>query len=107
MEGNPSLNGSISPAVCSERGLRYQQLATLLVDCMVSCECCDNCLPPASPGQVWGLPSPAPCLAPTVSPTIAPSPGSTQSSASFFASRLSYHCVIVIALVWLAICNFY
>ena len=42
IQGN-ELTGSISAAVCSERGLRFQQLATLIVDCVVACECCDNC----------------------------------------------------------------
>lgn len=37
------LTGSITASVCSERGLRFQQLATLIVDCVVDCSCCDNC----------------------------------------------------------------
>lgn len=42
IQGN-QLTGSISAAVCAERGLRFQQLATLIVDCVVECDCCDNC----------------------------------------------------------------
>lgn len=42
LQGN-QLTGSISAAVCAERGIRYQQLATLIVDCVVACNCCDNC----------------------------------------------------------------
>lgn len=42
LQGN-QLTGSISSAVCAERGLRFQQLATLIVDCRVICNCCDNC----------------------------------------------------------------
>lgn len=42
IQGN-HLTGSISAAVCAERGLRFQQLATLIVDCVVECTCCDNC----------------------------------------------------------------
>jgi Leucine rich repeat len=42
IQGN-HLTGSISENVCNERGLRFQQLATLIVDCVVKCECCDNC----------------------------------------------------------------
>ena len=42
IQGN-DLTGSISAAVCAERGLRFQQLATLIVDCVVTCTCCDNC----------------------------------------------------------------
>lgn len=42
IQGN-ELTGSISAQVCSERGLRFQQLATLIVDCVVDCTCCDNC----------------------------------------------------------------
>ncbi|CAB9502731.1 leucine rich repeat [Seminavis robusta] len=42
IQGN-QLTGSISAEVCSERGLRFQQLATLIVDCVVECSCCDNC----------------------------------------------------------------
>ena len=42
IQGN-ELTGSISAQVCSERGLRFQQLATLIVDCVVACTCCDNC----------------------------------------------------------------
>jgi len=42
IQGN-QLTGSISAVVCSERGLRFQQLATLIVDCVVTCDCCDNC----------------------------------------------------------------
>ena len=42
IQGN-QLTGSISAAVCAERGLRFQQLATLIVDCVVACTCCDNC----------------------------------------------------------------
>ncbi|CAB9523060.1 leucine rich repeat [Seminavis robusta] len=40
---NNDLTGSISAAVCAERGLRYQQLATLVVPCQVECKCCDKC----------------------------------------------------------------
>ena len=42
IQGN-ELTGSISAQVCSERGLRFQQLATLIVDCVITCTCCDNC----------------------------------------------------------------
>ena len=42
IQGN-QLTGSISAEVCSGRGLRFQQLATLIVDCVVECGCCDNC----------------------------------------------------------------
>ncbi|CAB9501711.1 expressed unknown protein [Seminavis robusta] len=42
IQGN-QLTGSISAAVCAERGLRFQQLATLIVDCSVECTCCDFC----------------------------------------------------------------
>ena len=42
IQGN-QLTGSITAAVCAERGLRFQQLATLIVDCVVECSCCDTC----------------------------------------------------------------
>ncbi|CAB9523112.1 Leucine Rich Repeat [Seminavis robusta] len=41
IQGN-LLTGSISSAVCAERGLRFQQLSRLIVDCEVQCTCCDN-----------------------------------------------------------------
>jgi hypothetical protein len=37
------LTGSISAQICAERGLRFQQLALLTVDCVVECNCCDWC----------------------------------------------------------------
>ena len=39
IQGN-ELTGSISYQVCRERGLRFQQLATLIVDCVIQCTCC-------------------------------------------------------------------
>jgi len=42
IQGN-EITGTISAQICVERGLRFQQLATLIVDCVVVCDCCDNC----------------------------------------------------------------
>eukprot|EP00797_Seminavis_robusta_P001235 Sro1077_g238690.1 leucine rich repeat (335) ;mRNA; f:33416-34618 len=42
LDGN-ELTGRIPGAVCAERGTGVQQLATLFVDCVVECGCCDGC----------------------------------------------------------------
>ena len=41
-DGNPSLTGAVSVAVCGERGETQWDLKVLLVDCTIACDCCGS-----------------------------------------------------------------
>ena len=51
IQGN-QLTGSISRQVCSERGLRFQQLAILTTDCVIQCACCGTGIEPQNCDRV-------------------------------------------------------
>ena len=65
LESNPDLSGGIPPALCNIGSLRP------VVDCVISCACCDliGCTPAPAPVPTTLSPTPAPT---TKSPTGAP-----------------------------------